>query len=644
MGARAIGAALFAWAIALLSLSAGTASATGWLPPVNVSGVNSPAASSDLSAQDVAVDGEGNAIAVWVQSGEAGWETVETATRPAGGHWSGGVELSDPGEEPLGLQVAVNPAGDAAVIWAGYGSGSGLVVRAAIRPAGGAWSEPVALSDPEDDADEPSIAIDAQGTVTAVWTAGELNDYGVVEAATRPAGGDWGEAVELSDGLASTPLVAVDPEGEVTAVWTLVDLNRYDGVIQSKTRSAAGEWSAEAVDVSGEGALASEPTIAVDPQGDATVVWRRQDIPGPNGIHTFVQTAQRVDGAWSAPFSLSNEDGIAGDADVTVDPQGNATAIWFYWGTSRFVQVRSRTAAGAWGETVTLSAKSGMLEPQEGNLQVAADAGGNVTALWETWAAPNLTIRSARLEVGGAWSAPVTLSAAGSYSLWPQMAVDPQGHVTALWSGRQGTTQAVRSRVLDPVAPELRELTVPASGTVGKPVAMAVDPFDLFSPVATSWNFGDGGTGAGATVQHCFSSPGTRTVTVTGTDLAANVASATRTITIAPDPSPALGIAPCGGPVPLDPPRPPSLQPPSHNPAPPPAAAPTCVVPKLAGKTLKAAKKLIRAANCKVGLVRRPKPLQGKGRQVLVVKSSNPRAGASPASGKVHLKLRPRPL
>lgn len=68
-----------------------------------------------------------------------------------------------------------------------------------------------------------------------------------------------------------------------------------------------------------------------------------------------------------------------------------------------------------------------------------------------------------------------------------------------------------------------------------------------------------------------------------------------------------------------------------------------CVVPKLVGKTLKAAKRKIRAANCKLGKVRKPKRLKGKGRRVLVVKSSNPAAGASPADGKVDLKLGPKP-
>ena len=81
------------------------------------------------------------------------------------------------------------------------------------------------------------------------------------------------------------------------------------------------------------------------------------------------------------------------------------------------------------------------------------------------------------------------------------------------------------------------------------------------------------------------------------------------------------------------------VPPPPPPPPPPPAA---CVVPKLHGKTLARAKAALKAANCKLGKVHKPKGLKGK-RRPLVVKSSSPAAGASPASGKVNLRLGPKP-
>jgi hypothetical protein len=84
---------------------------------------------------------------------------------------------------------------------------------------------------------------------------------------------------------------------------------------------------------------------------------------------------------------------------------------------------------------------------------------------------------------------------------------------------------------------------------------------------------------------------------------------------------------------------------PSQPPANPAAGSPppslsVCVVPKLAGKSLARAKAALRAANCSVGSVRKPKGLKIK---AAVVKSAKPGVGATPANGKVHLRLGPKP-
>jgi hypothetical protein len=70
---------------------------------------------------------------------------------------------------------------------------------------------------------------------------------------------------------------------------------------------------------------------------------------------------------------------------------------------------------------------------------------------------------------------------------------------------------------------------------------------------------------------------------------------------------------------------------------------PTCVVPKLAGKTLVQAKAALSAAGCKLGTVHRPKRPKGKRHRPLVVRSSSPGPGAAPGDGKVDLRLGPKP-
>jgi subtilisin family serine protease len=79
------------------------------------------------------------------------------------------------------------------------------------------------------------------------------------------------------------------------------------------------------------------------------------------------------------------------------------------------------------------------------------------------------------------------------------------------------------------------------------------------------------------------------------------------------------------------------------SPPPPPPPPPSCKVPKLVGKTLAQAKSALGPANCTLGKVTKPKAKKGKKLPALVVKSSTPAAGASPASGKVDLKLGKKP-
>jgi hypothetical protein len=70
------------------------------------------------------------------------------------------------------------------------------------------------------------------------------------------------------------------------------------------------------------------------------------------------------------------------------------------------------------------------------------------------------------------------------------------------------------------------------------------------------------------------------------------------------------------------------------------APNPVCLVPKLKGKSMRQARAALEAANCRVGMVHRPRHRNGKKRGPLVVKSSNPPAETTrPAGAEVNLRL-----
>ncbi len=166
---------------------------------------------------------------------------------------------------------------------------------------------------------------------------------------------------------------------------------------------------------------------------------------------------------------------------------------------------------------------------------VGADTQGNVTALWARGTIGSLVAESSRRAPGTSNWNPAGVLPVGSVTTMPAAGVNPQGHATLAWTDSQlffGPWSS-SSSILDPIAPDLRDLNVPETAKVGEPVTVSVSPFDI-SPVTTTWQFGDGAEASGATAVHRFTSPGERTVTVKGVDAAGNVAQATRTIAVAP--------------------------------------------------------------------------------------------------------------
>ncbi len=764
------GAILLVAIVGVLATTPTSASAAGWQPSVNAETGDKAA-----FATEVGVDAEGNAVGVWARhvSGLQ-WEIV-ASSRPRGGQWTVPVAISGDTRtgEILRSKVAVDPNGNAIAVWAARPPeawGNENVFKAlwsASRSPGGAWGEPEEIS-VASGVSEFDVVIDASGTATAIWHSFKEGDDdppgSFVRAASRPLNGEWSDPDELSGPAnGGNPQVAVNSAGDLTAVWTGVDPD--NSVVRSKSRPAGGAWSITATDLSSDAGRASNAQITVAPDGNAIAAWSYSECINPEDCQAYeectdpecregldvsrdfeVQTAYRNEssGLWDAPALLWDdlEDEKTPEVALATDPQGDTTAIWSSFAPGGNVMRSStRTAGdgGVWSTPVALSTPDGgSLQGKPTNPRIVADPQGSLTATWSAAVGPNPGIgvtENRRLQAvhrpaGGAWSSPVALSTPDD--VWAaEIAVDPLGYVTTLWSG----TNAMRSRVYDAIAPLLEDVEVPANGVVGEAVAMSVDPFDVWSPVTTGWDFGDGATGSGATVSHCYGTPGEYTVTVTGTDGAANETSAPRTISIEPDPGLAGDVDPCADPDPpeltgTDPPSPAlsgtprilgtaeagsivhvyagsacasspvttgsaadlgspgifiqvaegvtavfsaTATDPSANisdcsdpisytrvKAPTPGGGesgggggPTdegkgpdlstqCIVPRLIGKTLAQAKAGLKAAACRLGTVRSPRPRKGKRLSALVVKSSTPAVGASPAGGKVNLTLGPK--
>jgi hypothetical protein len=178
----------------------------------------------------------------------------------------------------------VGPNGAVTVVWSAYLGGSSTLIRSATRPPGGSFTPPVSLSAPGRNAFSPQVAIAADGTATAVWQ-GFNGTNRLVRAATRPPGGNFGAAVDLSafGQNATSPQIEFARDGTSTVVWQRTDGRNWR--VQTATRPPGGLFGA-AVDLSAPGRNAYGPQVSVAPNGTATAVWHRN-----NDAKSVIQSA-----------------------------------------------------------------------------------------------------------------------------------------------------------------------------------------------------------------------------------------------------------------------------------------------------------------------------------------------------------------
>ncbi len=413
------GAVVFGVALAFGLAVASPTGASPWTTATNLSEEG-----ENAYAPKVAVDGAGGAIVVWTRSNGSN-DVVQAALKPAGEAWGKPVTLSEAGEEASEAQVAVDGAGDAIAVWA-RSNGSSDVVQAAVKPAGEPWGKPVTLSEAGQDASEPQVSVDPLGRAVAVWRRYNGSNY-VVEAVEKPAGKPWGEPVTVSEAgqEASQPHVAVDAAGEATVVW-----RRYNGsdhVVQAAEAPAGEPWS-KPVTLSEAGQETYEPQVAVDGAGNASAVWGYYK----EYLDSFVQVVVRpVGGPWGKPAILSEVGEEVSEPQLAVDAAGGAASVWdsFRYGDCYCVEAAVKPAGEPWGGTDWLASGN--------HPRVGIDAAGDAMDVWGEYSGPGGIVRAALKPAGESWGIAAKVSEANSESN-PEVAMNATGDATVVWTSQIG--------------------------------------------------------------------------------------------------------------------------------------------------------------------------------------------------------------
>ena len=410
------------------------------VPPTTLSSV-----SVNASDPHVAIDANGNVIAIWMENG-----LVKASTHHVNMGWNTAVTLSATGASSP--RIVSDSNGNATAVWL-----VGGIVYGASKAFSGNWSSSTALS--SSGASAPDLAVDSAGDVIAVWVSGSN-----VQSSTKLFGASWQSRVSITSTAAACPRVAIGGSGSsqrAVVVWQ--GTSGTTNVTYASTKLISGSWSTGVV-ISNTTHNASCPAVAVDPNQNTTAVWYRYDVTGTNYSNVVVQSSTMPSsGSWSTPVSLSLP-GIRNPANLTArvayDSTGNALALWntSFDGETFNVESAVRPVRGTWTSPTDLV--SANLFANEADLAVTSF--GDVLATYMYYNGASLLIQSVEADISASisnpWSVPINFST-GTDNGYPRIAASLTGNVinaATVWMTYNGThtliaaTTGKRTVVLPP--------------------------------------------------------------------------------------------------------------------------------------------------------------------------------------------------
>jgi hypothetical protein len=489
----------------------------------------------------VAVDGSGNAVAVWVQIGYPRWDIY--ANRYAAGSGWGNANLieTDDAGNAYGPQVAVDASGNAVAVWFQAEEDFSLPfpylrdnIWANRYVAGSGWGTATLIETDAGFALDPQVAVDGKGNAVAVWSQSDGTRFSIW-ANRYVAESGWGTAtlIETDEaGDAWAPQVAVDGGGNALAVWHQSDGTRNN--IWANRYAADSGWERATLIETDDAGDAQHPQVAVDRSGNAVAVWYQS-----NGTlnNTWANRYAAGSGWERATLIETDNAGDAQDPQVAVDGSGNALAVWYQSDGTRNNIWANRYAAGSGWERATLIETDDAGDAQ--NPQVAIDGSGEAVAVWyqsdgtlnNTWAN--------RYAAESGWKTATLIETDNAGDAWaPQVAVDSSGNAVAVWYQDDGTRSNIWANRFDDKPPSI-VLATPSERTVTNRssvwVAGTVEVGARVSVSGVDVVVGANGTfGLLVALQ-----PGVNRVVATAWDASDNTANATLNVTFE-DPVPLL--------------------------------------------------------------------------------------------------------
>jgi hypothetical protein len=282
------------------------------------------------------------------------------------------------------------------------------------------------------------VAVDATGNALAVWDQAKVGEpdedvWSNRYSASGGAGWVGAQRIETDDaGPALYARVAMDPTGNAVVVWQQENESGLADVWWNQYTAELSWREAAVLDDSSGNARA--PAVAMDSTGAAVAVWYQSD-----GAENSVYSSRLAGGAWSPPEPIEDQSGSAQRVEVAMAAEGDAIAVWQHQKVGgRLVVYANRADVEGWlGPERPIDFEGGGDARQP---HVAMDADGNAVAVWQQFDGVSERVWSNRFAAdAGDWGGAEVMEAgiAGDATS-PRVAASANGTVVAVWSQFDG--------------------------------------------------------------------------------------------------------------------------------------------------------------------------------------------------------------
>lgn len=351
------------------------------------------------SNPQIAIDANGNALAVWQQDGNPSGSLrydIWASRYTAGTGWGTAAVIdTDNAGSAITPQIAIYANGNAIAVWAQYDGTYGNIMTSRYTSGTGWDSSATVIATGPGGRYNPQLAVASNGNAFAIWSTYIGSGINNIDTSLYTTSG-WGAPVAIgSNTIGYTDIhnakVAFDGSGNALAVWSQSDVSSRN--IWANRYSASTGWStAELIEWSGGDA--NFPQLAFDSNGNALAVWQQNSGSGINArIWSNRYTAGSGWGGFPAIIQTDISGGSTANAEkpqITIDANGNALAVWVQpdgaSDSTPDIWVNRYTSGSGWGTTANLGQTRinipGTAGRPAGQPQIAIDANGNAVVVW----------------------------------------------------------------------------------------------------------------------------------------------------------------------------------------------------------------------------------------------------------------------